>query len=97
MEEHYYNPDHRHLLDLGYKPTHDMESEIETMLTDLMPFKERILARKEAIMPKIGFNGKIRKFNFISKKSLKVQIESPDIEIKKYGALCSLLYTTYLT
>ncbi len=25
LEEHYYNPDHQHLLDLGYRPTHDME------------------------------------------------------------------------
>src|SRR5207245_1988243 len=32
MEEHYYHPDHQHLLDLGYKPTHDMEAELGVML-----------------------------------------------------------------
>jgi len=64
-EENYYNPDHKHLLDLGYKPNHNMDKELEYILSDLQRFKERILLRKEAIMPKIGFGGQIRKFDFL--------------------------------
>lgn len=65
-ENPYYNPDHQHLLDLGYQPNHNMNQELEVMLQDLLRFKERILDRKEAIMPKIGFDGRIREFGFIS-------------------------------
>lgn len=64
-EDNYYNPDHQHLLDLGYQPTHDIDGEIEAMLKDLIPLKERILSRKESIMPKIDFHGGIRHFKFL--------------------------------
>ncbi len=64
-EEHYYNPDHKHLLDLGYQPNHNIGQELIIMLQDLLRYKKRILDRKEAIMPKIGFDGKIREFGFI--------------------------------
>ncbi len=57
MEEHYYNPDHRHLLDLGYQPTHDVEHEMSLMLQDLLRFKDRILARQEALDPDIRWDG----------------------------------------
>ena len=30
LEEHFYEPDHTNLLDLGYQPTHDVEAEIVT-------------------------------------------------------------------
>src|SRR5262249_44195394 len=35
-EDHYYNPDHEHLIRLGYKPTRDMEGEIRKVLEDLV-------------------------------------------------------------
>ena len=56
-EEHYFNPDHKHLLYLGYEPTHDMEKEIEITLKDLMINKDRIEHCREAIMPNIHWNG----------------------------------------
>lgn len=56
-EEHYYNPDHQHLLDLGYQPTHDMKTELELVLNDLMPHRERIEAREDCLVPKIRWDG----------------------------------------
>ena len=65
MEEHYYNPDHKHLLDLGYKPTHDMEAELEIMLTDLIRYRDRIIARKHALSPDIRWDGSRRASKFL--------------------------------
>jgi len=64
-EEHYYNPDHQHLLDLGYKPTHDMEAEMEIMLKDLIKYKHRIEARAHALIPDIRWDGSRRKVTFL--------------------------------
>jgi UDP-sulfoquinovose synthase len=64
-EEHYYNPDHKHLLDLGYKPTHDVEAELKIMLDDLMKHRGRIEARKEALIPDIRWDGTRRKVKFL--------------------------------
>ena len=64
-EEHYYNPDHRHLLDLGYKPTHDMEAELRVMLADLLRCRTRIEARREALMPDIRWDGTRRRAGFL--------------------------------
>jgi UDP-sulfoquinovose synthase len=66
MEEHYYNPDHKHLLDLGYKPTHDVEREMEIMLRDLIKYRSRIEARKEALIPDIRWDGTRKKSSFIA-------------------------------
>jgi nucleoside-diphosphate-sugar epimerase len=49
-EEHYYNPHHQTLFDLGYKPTGHIGREIRQLLLDLMPYKDRII--KDVIMPK---------------------------------------------
>ena len=65
MEEHYYNPDHQHLLDLGYKPTHDMEAELEIMFKDLMPYRNRIESRNEAQLPDILWDGTRRKSKYL--------------------------------
>lgn len=65
MEEHYYNPDHKHLLDLGYKPTHDVEKELEITLKDLIKYRSRIEARREALIPDIRWDGTRRKSAFI--------------------------------
>ena len=66
MEEHYYNPDHQNLLDLGYKPTRDMNKELEVMMADLIKYKERILAKKDALTPDIRWSGKREKVGYIS-------------------------------
>jgi nucleoside-diphosphate-sugar epimerase len=52
-EKHYYNPDHRKLYRLGFKPVRPLEEELETMFKDLETFKDRILAKKERIMPTV--------------------------------------------
>lgn len=57
-EEHYYNPDHQKLLDLGYKPTDDMESVIEETLKVLIKYKTRIQAKEHVIIPKIRWDGR---------------------------------------
>ena len=48
-EEHYYNPHHQTLFDLGYVPTTDIRGEIKKLLLDLAPYKDRII--KDVIMP----------------------------------------------
>ncbi len=57
LEEHYYNPDHQHLLDLGYQPTHDVEHELRIMLSDLIRYRKRIEEKKTAVMPDIRWDG----------------------------------------
>lgn len=65
MEEHYFNPDHQNLLDLGYEPTHDVEKEIEIMFKDLMLYKDRIEEKKGALLPDITWAGERKKSNYI--------------------------------
>jgi UDP-sulfoquinovose synthase len=66
MEEHYYKPDHQNLRDLGYKPTHDVEAEMKIMLTDLVKYRDRIEAKKEALIPKIRWDGKRKRVAYLS-------------------------------
>jgi UDP-sulfoquinovose synthase len=68
MEEHYYNPDHEHLLNLGYKPTHDVEQEMRIMLKDLIKYKDRILEKQEVLIPDIRWDGTRRKVGFVGGK-----------------------------
>jgi UDP-sulfoquinovose synthase len=56
-EEHHYNPDHQHLLDLGYKPTRNMETELDQVFRDIIPHKIRIESRQEAVFPDIRWDG----------------------------------------
>jgi len=65
QEEHYYNPDHQNLLDLGYKPTKDVGSEMETMMKDLLRFKEGIEARADVLLPNIRWDGSRKRVGFI--------------------------------
>ncbi len=64
-EDHYYNPDHQHLLDLGYRPTRDMEAEIRTILEDLRPHADRILERRDAHFPDITWAGERRRSAYL--------------------------------
>lgn len=52
-EEHYYNPDHEHLRNLGFKPRYMLEEELKVMLEDLIKYKSRIIAKKDKIEPKV--------------------------------------------
>jgi UDP-sulfoquinovose synthase len=65
LEDHYYNPDHQHLLDLGYTPTHDIETELEIMLKDLVQYKHRIEARAHALIPDIRWDGSRKKVSYL--------------------------------
>ena len=65
MDEHYYHPDHQHLLDLGYQPTHDMEAELRIMLSDLLEQKERIMHFADVLIPEIRWTGERRKSAYL--------------------------------
>ena len=65
-EEHYYNPDHRHLLDLGYQPAHDVEQELRIMLRHLIQYRSRIEEKREALIPDIRWDGTRRKSRFLT-------------------------------
>jgi UDP-sulfoquinovose synthase len=64
-EEHYYNPDHQHLMDLGYQPTHDLEAEMKIMLGDLLNHRERIEQYREVLIPDIRWDGTRRRSDFL--------------------------------
>jgi UDP-sulfoquinovose synthase len=61
QEEHYYNPDHQHLLDLGYQPTHDVQQELRVIFRDLIKYRDRIEAVKDVLIPDIRWDGTRRK------------------------------------
>ncbi len=56
-DSHYYNPDRQHLINLGYKPSHDVVAEVKIMLQDLLPHRERIMEKWEILVPDIRWNG----------------------------------------
>ena len=64
-EEHYYNPDHKHLLDLGYVPTGDIDGEIQTMLQDLMKYRDRIEEKKAVLIPDIRWDGRRETMRYV--------------------------------
>jgi nucleoside-diphosphate-sugar epimerase len=51
-EEHTYKVQAEKLRKLGFKQTRTLEEEVDIMLSDLRRFKNRILTKKEVIMPK---------------------------------------------
>lgn len=64
LEEHYYQPEHQHLLDLGYHPSQDTEAEIYLMLQDLVRHCDRIQMKKEILIPEYHWNGRREKAKF---------------------------------
>ncbi len=73
LEKHYYNPDRQHLIDLGYQPTHDVVAEMKIMLSDLLQHKERILAKRDILVPDIRWDGTHRRSHQISPESTAVK------------------------
>jgi UDP-sulfoquinovose synthase len=55
--DHYYAPDHQHLLDLGYVPSTDIETQVRAMLEDLLPHRERIARHAHVLVPDIHWDG----------------------------------------
>lgn len=66
LEQHYYNPDRQNLIDLGYQPTHDVVAEVKLMLTDLMPHHDRIMAKRDILIPDIRWDGTHRRSSEIA-------------------------------
>jgi UDP-sulfoquinovose synthase len=64
-EEHYYRADHKHLFDLGYRPAHSVEAEVDIMLRDLLKCRDRINAKREALIPDIRWNGRRARVGFV--------------------------------
>ena len=51
-EDHYYEVEHNHLRELGFRPTRKIEQTLDIILEDLLRYRERILQHKDAIMPR---------------------------------------------
>ncbi|MBV9119747.1 MAG: hypothetical protein JOZ39_03485, partial [Chloroflexi bacterium] len=68
-EDHYYNPDHQRLLDLGYKPTRDVDGELALMLEDLLPQRDRILAKREVLIPDIRWTGDRARVSYLDSET----------------------------
>lgn len=64
-DEHYYNPDRNHLIELGYQPTHDVAAEVKIMLQDLLPHRERILEKRDILVPDIRWDGTRRRSQIV--------------------------------
>ena len=55
--EHYYNPDHNHLPDLGYEPAASMEEVLREMFEDLLENQDRIKQHEDVLIPQIFWRG----------------------------------------
>ncbi len=66
LEDHYYHPDRRNLIDRGYKPSHDLDAELRVMLADLRPHADRILARQAVLLPDIRWRGAHRRVGVVT-------------------------------
>ncbi len=65
MEEHYYQPDRQHLLDLGYQPSRDMRAVVAGMLRALRQHKARIKAHEAVLIPDIRWDASRRRSEVI--------------------------------
>jgi len=86
-EEHYYKADHQVLFDLGYRPTRPIETEVQIMLEDLIPHRERILEKQHALIPDIRWDGRISKVAFLEQVSttLSHRARVRSLQIKSNG------------
>jgi hypothetical protein len=51
-EDHYYNPEHKKLKELGYKPSRNLPEDIESILKDVYKFREKAENLRSVIEPK---------------------------------------------
>ena len=54
-EQHYYNPDSESLRKLGFKPTKNLDEELEITLSVLGFFKDRIEEKRDKILPTVNW------------------------------------------
>ena len=52
-EDHYYNPEHKKLLELGYKPSHNIDEQIIYIMQDMIDNKERLERNRNVLLPTI--------------------------------------------
>jgi len=57
LEVHYYNPDRNNLVHIGYEPSQDVRSEMRDMIEDLLVYKDRILSKRDILVPDIRWDG----------------------------------------
>ena len=65
LEEHYYNPDHQKLHDLGYRPSQSVEDEVRIMIRDLITHRDRIEEKRDQLLPDIRWDGTRKKMRFL--------------------------------
>jgi UDP-sulfoquinovose synthase len=65
-EDHHYAPDHQHLFDLGYQATTDLATEVQGMLEDLLPHRDRIAEHQRALVPDVRWHGARRRVSYLS-------------------------------
>jgi nucleoside-diphosphate-sugar epimerase len=53
-EDHYYNPTHQKLFDLGYRPTTDIKTEITKLIRQLLPYRDRV--KEKVIYPTVSWS-----------------------------------------
>lgn len=51
-DQHYYNPEHKKLKELGYKPSGNLRAELEKIIEDVNRFRENAIRFKDAVMPR---------------------------------------------
>lgn len=65
LEEHYYNPDHQQLFDLGYRPSHNIDADIQQTLIDLSKYKSNIETVAHTLIPEVLWTGGRRKVAYL--------------------------------
>lgn len=53
----YYNPVHEKLYEWGFRPTHTIDEVLTGIFSDLMKYRERIVAKKDKILPSVRWRG----------------------------------------
>ena len=64
-QDHHFAPDHQCLRELGYQPMLDVAQEVQEMLVDLLPFRERIAQHQNALLPDVHWDGRRRRVDYI--------------------------------
>jgi UDP-sulfoquinovose synthase len=72
-EEHFYQPEHQKLYNLGFKPIYPLEEELEITLKILMKYKRRIEAKKARIMPTVYWKKKEKRKTPLTPRAVKTR------------------------
>lgn len=75
-QDHHFAPDHQKLRDLGYRPAHDVATEVRIMLKDLLPHRERVAKHQQALLPNVHWDGRRQRVEFLDVADEQPQPES---------------------